>query len=49
MQNLKSDFFLIDPNELCRTLERRGFRLLFEQRRSLPAGKGFWTGLLGRQ
>ena len=49
MQNLKSDFSLVDPNELRQTLERRGFRLTFEKRCFLPAGKSFWMGLFGRQ
>jgi hypothetical protein len=45
MQTLRSDFSLIDPIWLRRTLEQRDFRLTHETQRSLPAGKGFWMGV----
>jgi hypothetical protein len=48
MQNLKSHFSLIDSEQLCRMLESREFRLAFEKRRSLPAGKAFWMGIFQR-
>jgi hypothetical protein len=49
MQNLKSHFSLIDPDELCHTLVDRGFGLTRETQRSLVARKSFWMGLFGRE
>ena len=49
MQKLKSHFSLVDPAWLRATLARRGFGLLKEARRSLPAGKGLWMCVFRRQ
>jgi hypothetical protein len=49
IQNLKSDFRFVDPAKLRETLEQRGFRLMRETRRSLPAGKSFWMGIFGQK
>ncbi len=45
IQNLKSHFSLISPAWLCESLAGRGFRLIHETTRALPAGKGFWAGI----
>jgi hypothetical protein len=45
IQKLKSHFFLISPDWLCESLAGRGFRLIHETTRALPAGKGFWVGI----
>ncbi len=49
IQNLKSHFSLIDPQWLQETLEQRNFRLEEQVQCSLPAGKGLWMGIFGRQ
>jgi hypothetical protein len=49
IQNLKSHFSFVDPTWLRETLEARGFRLVRETRRSLPAGKAFWMGIFTRE
>jgi hypothetical protein len=48
MQELKSDFTLIDPAWLQKRLAGRGFSLTHQVRRSLPAGKGLWMGIFSR-
>jgi len=45
IQNLKSHFSLISPTWLRESLAGRGFRLIHQTTRALPAGKGFWTGI----
>ena len=45
IQNLKSHFSLISPAWLRESLAGRGFRLIHQTTRALPAGKGFWTGI----
>ena len=45
MQILKRDFVLIDIGEFRALLEQKGFRLVAQERRSLPAGKGLWFGV----
>jgi hypothetical protein len=45
IQNLESHFSLISPAWLCESLAGRGFRLIHQTTRTLPAGKGFWTGI----
>jgi hypothetical protein len=45
IQNLKSHFSLISPAWLCESLAGRGFRLIHQTTRALPAGKGFWAGI----
>lgn len=48
IQSLGSHFSLIEPAWLGEKLDGRGFRLLRESRRALPAGKGFWMGVFSR-
>jgi hypothetical protein len=45
MQNLKAHFSLISPAWLRESLAGRGFRLIRQTTRALPAGKGFWMGI----
>ncbi|MGA8367114.1 MAG: methyltransferase type 12 [Candidatus Acidiferrales bacterium] len=45
IQRLKPHFSLISPDWLCESLAGRGFRLIHETTRALPAGKGFWMGI----
>jgi hypothetical protein len=49
IQNLASQFTLIDPTWLRKTLQERGFRMKYEARRALVAGKAFWLGIFGRE
>ena len=49
IQNLRSHFSLISPRWFRDALECRQFRLEYETRRSLPAGKGFWMGVFRRE
>ena len=42
IQNLKSHLSLISPAWLRESLAGRGFRLVHQTTRALPAGKGFW-------
>jgi hypothetical protein len=48
IQRLAPHFALIDPAWLCETLAERSFKMSFESRRSLPAGKEFWMGIFVR-
>ena len=48
MQKLKSDFELIDKDELQRLLRQKGFGLVEEAQRALPAGKALWLGVFAR-
>jgi len=48
MQTLSAGFILIDPATLRETIEARGFRIVCESRRGLPAGKAFWMGLFAQ-
>ena len=45
IQSLKPHFSLIDPARFRETLEDRGFRLAYQTRCPLPAGKAFWMGI----
>lgn len=45
MQTLKRDFALIDAFELQCRLSPKGFELVEQQTRSLPAGKALWLGV----
>jgi hypothetical protein len=45
IQNLKSHFSVIGPAWLRESLAGRGFQLIHQTTRALPAGKGFWTGI----
>jgi hypothetical protein len=48
MLRLKDYFSFVDPSWLSRELARRGFRIIHEVHRSVPAGKHFWMGIFGR-
>ena len=48
MQSLKSRFSLIDPAWLRGVLDARGFRIVQETHRELPATKRFWMGIFSR-
>lgn len=45
IQRLKSHVSLISSAWLRKSLEGRGFRLIYQTTRALPAGKGFWMGI----
>jgi len=45
MQTLKQDFALIDTVEFQRVLRQKGFQLVEQETRSLPAGKALWLGV----
>ena len=48
MQTLSANFIMLDPASLRATIEARGFHLVRQSRRALPAGKAFWMGIFGR-
>ena len=48
MQRLKQDFMLIDIGEFQRLLEQKGFQIVEQENRSLPAGKAFWLGIFSQ-
>jgi threonine dehydrogenase-like Zn-dependent dehydrogenase len=48
MQSLKRHFSLVEPSWLRRELVNRGFRVIHEAQRPVPAGKRFWMGVFGR-
>jgi hypothetical protein len=48
MQILSAGFATIDPASLRATIEARGFHLVRESGRALPAGKAFWMGIFVR-
>ena len=41
-------FTFIDTGEFQRTMEQKGFRLIEQEHRPLPAGKAFWFGAFTR-
>jgi hypothetical protein len=43
--NLKSHFSVVNPKWLRKLLAERGFRLIQQTTRALPASKGFWMGI----
>ena len=45
MQTLKKDFALIDTAEFQSLLNQKGFRLVEQETRTLPAGKALWLGV----
>jgi hypothetical protein len=45
MQTLKQDFALIDISEFQRLLTQKGFQLVEQANRFLPAGKALWLGV----
>lgn len=48
MQKLKQDFSLIEISEFQRLLGQKGFRLVRQTKRLLPAGKALWLGIFTR-
>jgi len=48
MQTLKRHFEFIDISEFRALLEQKGFRLVEQESRSLPAGKGLWFGVFAQ-
>jgi len=48
MQILSAGFTIIDPTWLRAMIEARGFHIVRESRRALPAGKAFWMGIFAR-
>jgi SAM-dependent methyltransferase len=48
MQTLKQDFALIDIGEFQCLLEKKGFQVVEQENRSLPAGKALWLGVFAR-
>jgi hypothetical protein len=48
MQKLKEDFALIDIGEFQRLLMQKGFHLIEQESRSLPAGKALWLGIFAK-
>jgi hypothetical protein len=45
IQALKRDFALINREEVQRRLRLKGFQLVDQEQRSLPAGKALWLGI----
>ncbi len=45
IQKLGGHFRFVDVKELGARLSSLGYRLVLEERRALPAGKGFWLGI----
>ena len=48
MQRLKQCFTLIDIGEFQTSLGRKGFQLVTQETRSLPAGKALWLGIFAK-
>lgn len=48
MQTLKQDFKLIDVGAFQRLLEQKGFQVVVQETRSLPAGKALWLGVFAK-
>lgn len=48
MRTLKQYFVLIDIREFQGLLARKGFRLVEQETRSLPAGKALWLGVFAK-
>jgi len=48
MQRLKQGFALVDIGGFQALMEQKGFRLVEQEYRSLPAGKGFWLGVFAQ-
>jgi len=49
IQKLKQDFALIDISEFQRLLGQKGFQLVEQETRSLPAGKALWLGVFTKK
>jgi SAM-dependent methyltransferase len=49
MQKLKQDFALIDISEFQRLLGQKGFELVEQENRSVPAGKALWLGVFAKR
>jgi hypothetical protein len=48
IQTLKRDFALIDRDKVQHLLSLKGFQLVKQENRSLPAGKALWLGVFAR-
>jgi threonine dehydrogenase-like Zn-dependent dehydrogenase len=48
MLTLKENFVLIDIGEFQRLLEQKGFQLIEQETRPLPAGKALWLGVFAK-
>lgn len=48
MQTLKQEFVLIDIGEFQRLLEQKGFQVVEQENRFLPAGKALWLGVFAK-
>jgi hypothetical protein len=48
MQSLKQNFALIDLRDFQHTLKQKGFQLVGQEIRSIPAGKALWLGVFAR-
>ncbi len=48
MQRLKEGFVLIEVPEFQRLLRQKGFQLLGQESRTLPAGKALWLGVFAK-
>lgn len=46
--HMSAGFTVIDPASLRATIEVRGFHIVRESRRALPAGQAFWMGIFAR-
>jgi hypothetical protein len=49
MQKLKQDFALIDISEFQCLLGQKGFQLVEQENRALPAGKALWLALFAKR
>jgi hypothetical protein len=49
MQSVKQCFALIDIANLQNLLEQKGFQLVMQERRALPAGKALWLGIFAKR
>jgi len=49
MQTLKQHFALIDAEEFQQLLDRKGFQVVEQETRSLPAAKALWLGVFARR
>jgi hypothetical protein len=49
MQTLKRDFALIDIGEFEHVLGQKGFQLVEQENRPLPAGKALWLGVFAQK
>jgi hypothetical protein len=48
IQKLKQDFALVDSGKFQRLLEQKGFQVVEQENRFLPAGKALWLGVFAK-